>query len=142
MLFAVLPFQVKLPPTVGLSRDRLNPAGAYLLDNGRVLVLWLGQGLPREYKSALFSTDPASYQGDYSNVAVEPPRDNPVSQRVNAVIRQLREGRGTYPQCYVALQGSATDAHVASLFIEDRMHASHGYLDFLHFIHRQIASKQ
>jgi len=32
-----------LPPLVPLSSEVLFPSGAYLLDNGRVFVLWLGR---------------------------------------------------------------------------------------------------
>ncbi|CAD7697205.1 unnamed protein product [Ostreobium quekettii] len=134
--------KVKLPPTVALSKEHLRPDGAYLLDNGRVFVLWLGQALPREYVSSLFGMDPSTSPGDYSSMAVEPPKDNPVSQRVNAVLRRLREGRGVHAHCYVARQGSQTEAHIAPLFVEDRTHNTHGYLDFVHHLHRQIGAKQ
>lgn len=40
---------VLLPQTVPLSGAYLEERGAYLLDNGRVLVLWLGRMLDRQW---------------------------------------------------------------------------------------------
>lgn len=37
------PCQVVLPPTVPASLSYLSSSGAYLLDNGQLLVLWLGR---------------------------------------------------------------------------------------------------
>ena len=38
-----------LPSRAPLSMALLSGAGAYLLDNGRVLVLWLGHAVPPEF---------------------------------------------------------------------------------------------
>ncbi len=43
--------QVALPPRAPLSMEQLSGAGAYLLDNGRMLVLWLGHAVPLEWLS-------------------------------------------------------------------------------------------
>ena len=40
-----------LPPRAPLSMELLSGAGAYLLDNGRMLVLWLGHAVPVEFLS-------------------------------------------------------------------------------------------
>jgi hypothetical protein len=41
--------QTVLPPRAPLSMALLSGAGAYLLDNGRVLVLWLGHAVSSEF---------------------------------------------------------------------------------------------
>ena len=43
--------QTVLPPRAPLSMEQLSGAGAYLLDNGRMLVLWLGHAVPLEWLS-------------------------------------------------------------------------------------------
>ena len=43
--------QVVLPPRAPLSMEQLSGAGAYLLDNGRMLVLWLGHAVSPEFLS-------------------------------------------------------------------------------------------
>ena len=40
-----------LPPRVPLSMALLSGAGAYLLDTGRVLVLWLGHAVSPDFLS-------------------------------------------------------------------------------------------
>ena len=43
--------QIVLPPRAPLSMEQLSGAGAYLLDNGRMLVLWLGHAASTEFVS-------------------------------------------------------------------------------------------
>ena len=38
-----------MPERMPLSRDYLDPSAAYLLDNGRILVLWLGLNLSPDF---------------------------------------------------------------------------------------------
>jgi len=47
--------RVVLPPRVPLSMALLSGAGAYLLDTGRVLVLWLGHAVSPEFLSQVGS---------------------------------------------------------------------------------------
>lgn len=38
-----------LPPVVPLSVNFMSETGAYLIDNGRVVIFWLGRQVPREF---------------------------------------------------------------------------------------------
>lgn len=40
---------VALPPVVPLSVNFMSETGAYLIDNGRVVIFWLGRQVPREF---------------------------------------------------------------------------------------------
>jgi len=42
---------VRLPPTVPLTGAYMSDAGAYLLDSGRIFVLWLGKRVPKDFIS-------------------------------------------------------------------------------------------
>ncbi len=46
--------RVFLPPLVRVSYARLNPAGAYLLENGQKLFLWLGREIPSQFLQDVF----------------------------------------------------------------------------------------
>ena len=46
--------RVLLPPLVRVSYARLNPAGAYILENGQSLYLWLGREIPSEFLMDVF----------------------------------------------------------------------------------------
>ena len=43
--------RVRLPSTVPLTAAYMSDAGAYLLDSGRIFVLWLGTRVPKEFIS-------------------------------------------------------------------------------------------
>ena len=38
-----------LPPTMALSLSQLSDMGAYLMDNGRVFILWLGRMVHKDW---------------------------------------------------------------------------------------------
>ncbi len=42
---------MRLPPTVPLTGAYMSDAGAYLLDSGRIFVLWLGKRVPKDFIS-------------------------------------------------------------------------------------------
>lgn len=46
--------RVLLPQLVRVSYARLNPAGAYILENGQNLYLWLGREVPSEFLMEVF----------------------------------------------------------------------------------------
>lgn len=48
---------VQLPPMVRLSREELSADGAFLLENGQKLVLWLGRSLAQKFVADLFGVD-------------------------------------------------------------------------------------
>ena len=44
-----------LPPRAPLTRDYMSAAGVYLMDNGRMLILWVGSKAPPELLSQVSS---------------------------------------------------------------------------------------
>ncbi|GLI64093.1 hypothetical protein VaNZ11_007265, partial [Volvox africanus] len=103
---------VQLPPTVPLSMAWLEEGGAYLLDTGRLFVLWVGRAISPQWCVEVFGLEPTSLPQDTSGVTVEPGRDAPMSRRVNVVLRKLRSQRPLHQQVFVVRQGSGLDAHV------------------------------
>lgn len=134
--------RVVVPGTVALSMEQLNGGGAYLMDNGRLFILWLGRNIPPGYVGELFAADPATLPPDLTGLSVEPERPTNVSKRLNALMRQLRKrNSGIYQQCFVVRQGSSMEAHVIPYFVEDRGHGTQSYMDFLCTIHKGVTSK-
>jgi protein transport protein SEC24 len=43
-----------MPPRIRLSGERLDPQGAYLLENGEQMMLWLGRGVLPEFLEKVF----------------------------------------------------------------------------------------
>jgi hypothetical protein len=60
-----------LPSPLALSSEKLDPRGAYLLNDGLRFVLWLGKVLPAEFVKDLLGAD-AAHSADVTKVS---PRD-------------------------------------------------------------------
>jgi len=131
--------KVVVPSTLPLSMEQLSDQGAYLIDNGRLFILWVGRGIAPGYLGELFATDPSTLPPDLTGLAVEPERPTTVSKRVCAMLAALREGnQGGYQQCFIVRQGSAMEAHVIPYFVEDRGQGTQSYTDFLCNIHKGV----
>eukprot|EP01025_Chloroclados_australasicus_P004026 TRINITY_DN1096_c0_g1_i2.p1 TRINITY_DN1096_c0_g1~~TRINITY_DN1096_c0_g1_i2.p1 ORF type:complete len:1056 (+),score=152.01 TRINITY_DN1096_c0_g1_i2:251-3418(+) len=124
---------VELPPTHPASYQVLDPAGAYLMDNGRVFVLWIGRAANTKIYEQLFNVSAPS---DAGQLNVEPARSSELSQRLNNVLNSLRDQRSGQQQCFVVIQGSPVEAHILPLFIEDRGVGSESLLDYLQNVQR------
>ena len=46
--------KLMLPPMIRLSGERLDTNGAYLMENGQSMVLWLGRGISSEFLQDIF----------------------------------------------------------------------------------------
>lgn len=122
----------QLPSTVPAGLEYFDPAGAYLIDNGRVAILWLGTATPPSFYADVFGPDSASK--DPSQLKLEPAREGlKLSGRICCVLRDLRKGRELQQECYVVRQGTPMEAHVMPFFVEDRLQAigAIGYLDWM-----------
>jgi hypothetical protein len=86
--------------------------------------------------------DAATASVDPSTLPLEPPKDNPVSQRVCKVIDTLRAQHATsFAPAFAVRQGTPLEAHVMPLFVEDRSQGQFGFGDFLQQLHRMVMNK-
>lgn len=46
--------QIQYPPLVRVSGERLDPSGAYILENGQQMVLWISRGIPVSFLEDVF----------------------------------------------------------------------------------------
>ncbi|KAK9850792.1 hypothetical protein WJX84_010745 [Apatococcus fuscideae] len=133
----------ELPLPIPLTAQALDSAGAYILDTGRVCVLWLGRSLDPEFMSQVFGIDPHTPQrpDQVAGLSVEPARGNEVSQRINNVVAQLRRDRPTRPALYVIRQGTPIEASFAGYLVEDKGHGALAYSEYLQMLHRGTMAK-
>lgn len=75
------------------------------------------------------------------SLRVEPPQKNDVSQRVCALIQDIRERRKGYQPVILLQLGTEQEQHLWPFMIEDRKHSMRSYLDFVMMLHRQIGGK-
>jgi hypothetical protein len=69
---------VILPPTVSLSAEKLEGDGAYLLENGETMILWLGKQIPQSFMEQIFGVHGLAENQAQTLQLV--PRDNTLSQ--------------------------------------------------------------
>lgn len=147
-----------------MSMEQLSGDGAYLMDNGRLCILWLGRNIASGYIGELFAADPGALPQDLAGLSIEPEKPTSVSMRLCACLRSLRKcNSGIYQQCFVvrqvvhhcvdyfcttpqsvltrifSLQGSAMEAHAIPYFVEDRGQGTQSYTDFLCTIHKGVS---
>jgi len=132
---------VQLPTTLPLTGACLDERGAYLLDNGRVMLLWLGRMLDRAWGLEVFGVD-VQTANPAEPLDLEPARpESALSMRINAVLAALRSPGQHYQQCFVVRQGSPLELHLAQYFVEDRGPGMHSYADWMLLIHKAVLSK-
>ncbi|KAL6763866.1 COP-II coat subunit [Haematococcus lacustris] len=134
---------IVLPQTVALSGAYLDERGVFLLDNGRVFILWLGRMLHTGWGQDVFGVDLNSAGAqDSTQLSVEPERPgSTLSSRVNKLLAALRASRPLYQQCFVVRQGSPLEMHVAQYFVEDRGPAVPSYPDWMLSIYKGVMAK-
>ena len=133
---------VGLPATVALSAEALNPGGAYLLDNGVEMYLWLGRAVPPQLLQALFAL-PSLDGVDLAGLVLTP-QGNDYSARVCAIVRSLRSP-ATQSQKLRVVRDGAGDA-VESRFhwhlMEDRQSFPGGtasYSEYVQIVFREAS---
>lgn len=66
---AAVAVQVVLPPMVPPSLGFFRPDGAYLINNGQALVVWLGRDLPAAWLSQVRSRSSGGWGGEEHQTA-------------------------------------------------------------------------
>lgn len=137
--------RIQLPSTVPAGLEYFDPSGVYLIDNGRVVICWLGNATPATFYNTVFGVQDggASTARDASQLKLEPARQgSELAGRINNVLNELRARKEVCQECYVVKQGSPMEAHVMPFFIEDRLQAvgALGYLDWMVQLQKQVMS--
>jgi protein transport protein SEC24 len=130
-----------LPETVPLSLSYMVEGGAYLIDTGRMLILWLGRALAPQWVADVFGLPLASIPSETSQLVLEPAKAHPMSQRVCALVAALRGCYGVHQEVFIVRQGTPLEAHVVPYFIEDRSHGQLSYADWVMALHKAVMSK-
>jgi protein transport protein SEC24 len=137
--------RVILPPRTVLAGERIDARGAYLVDDGRRLLLWLGKMLDPQFVAALFGpSGPPSADVDCNL----PHLDTDVSRRARAVVDDIRAeaSRARHLALTVVIQGHPSETQLFPYLIEDRGAANvpgaSSYGEFLVQLHRQVSAAQ
>ncbi|ESO02325.1 hypothetical protein HELRODRAFT_94513 [Helobdella robusta] len=128
-----------LPHAIRCSSERLKDNGAYLLENGLVIFLWVGLSINAEWIQQVFGV-PSVAQIDIDKTKLQD-LDNPVSVRVRGMVRMIREERNRYMKLVIVRQRDKLEPVMQMYMVEDRtplINSSLTYVDFLCHIHKEI----
>ena len=125
-----------MPPNIRSSYERIRESGPHLLENGLVLILWVGQNTPSKWLQEVFGVTVLD-QVD-PTVGNLQPFDNPTSIRVREIIDMIRNRRQQYLRLNVVRQKDKTEHIFMQFLVEDKTDLGTNYTDFLISIHREI----
>ncbi|OZJ02131.1 hypothetical protein BZG36_04584 [Bifiguratus adelaidae] len=132
--------RIVLPPAVRLSYQRLDPAGAYLLENGQRMMLWLGREVPADFLQNVFGVSTLE-EVDICMPSL-PELDNVRSQKIQAMVNYMQSARARSLSLQVVRQQiDPFELDFANMLVEDKNNENMSYVDYLCFIHRKIQSE-
>jgi protein transport protein SEC24 len=136
--------RVRLPALASsVSASALSPSGAYLLDSGIEMFLWLGRDVPAGLVNALFGEQGVpSGQGSDPAAALERPQENLFAKRIAAIVRTLRAAAVSTQRLRVVQEGSndVNEIRFQWHLVEDRQNYSGGSCTYEEYV--AIASKE
>ncbi|XP_067085209.1 protein transport protein Sec24A [Osmerus mordax] len=125
------------PRLLQLSVEKLTREGAFLLDAGSVLYLWVGRSCSPDFLSKVLGA--ASYAAVPQVMNSLPELDTAESQRTRAFIGWLKEQRPFFPLLHVIRDESPLKASFMQNMIEDRTESALSYYEFLLHVQQQVS---
>ncbi|XP_069834618.1 protein transport protein Sec24B isoform X2 [Dendropsophus ebraccatus] len=127
---------VPQPPLQHLSAEKLDRDGAFLMDAGSTLYLWVGRNCNTNFlKDVLGFPNYASVPQKMTQL---PELDTLASERTRNFILWLTQDSPLHPVLYVLRDDSAGKTEFFQHLIEDRSEAAFSYYEFLLHIQQQI----
>nr|XP_045007839.1 protein transport protein Sec24A [Jaculus jaculus] len=124
------------PPILQLSVEKLSRDGAFLMDAGSILMLWVGKNCSQNFLSHVLGVQ--NYASIPQTMTDLPELDTPESARTIAFISWLREQRPFFPILYVIRDESPMKAAFLQNMVEDRTESALSYYEFLLHIQQQV----
>uniref|UniRef100_A0A4W6DTH8 SEC24 homolog A, COPII coat complex component n=1 Tax=Lates calcarifer TaxID=8187 RepID=A0A4W6DTH8_LATCA len=125
------------PRVLQLSVEKLSREGAFLMDAGIVMYLWIGRNCHPNFLTQVLGVP--SYAAVPDNLYLLPELDTAESQRTRAFIGWLRDQRPFYPSLHVIRDESQLKASFMQNMIEDRTESALSYYEFLLHLQQQIS---
>ncbi|XP_022618156.1 protein transport protein Sec24A isoform X5 [Seriola dumerili] len=125
------------PRVQQLSVEKLNRDGAFLMDAGIVMYLWIGRNCHPNFLTQVLGVP--NYAAVPDNLYLLPELDTAESQRTRAFIGWLRDQRPFFPSLHVVRDESQLKASFMQNMIEDRTESALSYYEFLLHLQQQIS---
>uniref|UniRef100_A0A8D0GZG4 SEC24 homolog A, COPII coat complex component n=1 Tax=Sphenodon punctatus TaxID=8508 RepID=A0A8D0GZG4_SPHPU len=128
--------KIPQPPILQLSVEKLSRDGAYLMDAGSVMLMWIGKNCGHNFISQVLGVP--SYASVPQNMTHLAELDTAESVRTIAFISWLREQRPFFPILYIIRDESSLKSSFLQNMIEDRTESALSYYEFLLHIQQQV----
>lgn len=126
-----------IPAPIRCTADKLADDGAYILENGIHMFVWVGLSLAPEFTQAVFSTH-NSQLIDTDRPGL-PVLDNPLSKRVRGIIDGIQAERPRCMRVTVIRSRDKLESVLRHYLIEDRSaNGMTSYVDYLCHLHKEI----
>jgi protein transport protein SEC24 len=134
---------LKMPHAIRASFALIEEGGAYLVDNGQILLLWLHQQVSPNLLEDLFGEGFTSLQTLDPNLSALPVLDTHLNAQVRNILLHLEEQRGSKGLAIqLARQGlDGAEFEFARLLYEDRNGEASSYVDWLVMLHRGVGTE-
>ncbi|MEQ2282983.1 Protein transport protein Sec24A [Ameca splendens] len=125
------------PRVLQLSVEKLSREGAFLMDAGIVMYLWIGRNCHPSFLSQVLGVP--NYAAVPEKLHLLPELDTAESQRTRAFIGWLRDQRPFFPSLHIIRDESQLKPHFMQNMIEDRTESALSYYEFLLHVQQQIS---
>ncbi|KAL4660014.1 protein transport protein Sec24A-like isoform X1 [Arapaima gigas] len=125
------------PRVLQLSVEKLSREGAFLMDVGLVMFLWIGRNCSTSFLSLVLGVP--DYNSVPQNMTQLPELDTAESVRFRAFISWLREQRPFHAVLYIIREESQLKSSFMQNMIEDRTESALSYYEFLLHLQQQVS---
>ncbi|XP_073691717.1 protein transport protein Sec24D isoform X1 [Garra rufa] len=127
-----------IPAPVRCSEERLNESGMFLLENGLLMFLWLGQACPPDLIQNLFNVPSLGHLSSEVQTSL-PVLDNAHSKKIHSIISSISQQRASSMKLLIVKQKDRSETLFRQHLVEDKgLHGGASYMDFLCYVHREI----
>jgi len=112
---------VALPDMLNLTSESMTQDGVYVLEDGDSILMWIGRAVDSGLLQSLFGAPSFEQLDSQASEAVVGTRGDPLSEKVAAILRQVRAERPVpYMQLKIIKCGEPMEPRFFSALIEDR----------------------
>ena len=131
---------LNVPPTVRASYSRIDEGGAYIVDNGQSIILWLHAQVSPNLLEDLFGEGITSLQSLDPFLSELPVLQTHLNAQVRNLLQYVSTIRGSKATVLqLARQGlDGSEFEFAARLVEDRNNEAQSYVDWLVHVHRGI----
>lgn len=132
----VVPEETDLPTPVRCTHEKTQEDGAYILENGVHLFVWLGQSLSPNFVQSVFGVQ-GLQQIALERFNIVP--ETPLAKRIHGILEQIMKERSRYMRITWLRQNDKLESVFRHFLVEDRgTDGSASYVDFLCHMHKEI----